>query len=144
MKKVRRACSFLSSAEIRGFRGKGAGMGASRRTREETAHWGARSFKVGSPGHLRLCALVWWGGKAGFLFQKRACDRAKPFPWRQCRSTCCGGGHLPGAVMATPAPGPSVSGPGLRSYPWYYMYGPSWDTSPPPSLPCSSSLKITR
>lgn len=84
MKKVSRASSFLSSAEIRGFRVKGAGMGASQPKDEgrdgspgcqELRGWMLEALL----GHLRWRALVGWGGKVGFLFRKRAGNRGKPF-----------------------------------------------------------------
>lgn len=45
-----------------------------------------------SPGHLRLRVLVGWGGKVGFLFRKRAGNRAKPFRWDSVTAHAVAGG----------------------------------------------------
>lgn len=106
------------------------------------------------PGRLRLRALVGWRGKAGLLFRKRACDKAKPLRRRQCHGACCGGGHLPGAVTATPLPCTVCEERWDALLSMVLHLGSNCDqasrvlwglpgTPHHPSLPCSPSLKIT-
>lgn len=104
---------------------KGARMGASRRARKRrlTGVPGAPRLDASEalPGHLRLRALVGWGGKVGFLFRRRAGNR-DGLSRRTVSQHVLTTWGLPGAVKVTPAPTPSASGVGT-SYLRYYIWG---------------------
>ena len=105
-----------------GDRELGWGPAEGRGRRPRTGAPGASRLDArGSAGHLRLRVLVGGGGKAGFLFRKRACDTAKPLRRRQHHSACCSRATFWVLWWPRRSPAPSVRGTGMCSHPWHYI-----------------------